>query len=188
VEGKGMIGITRDIIEAAARGDMAAFEVVYRACSDFVYYVALKVTRNDQDADDVTQGVFVTLFDKLSQFRFESSFETWIYRITVNHAINYAKKRSRERKRTVVLDDTRQVDVPLPAVQPEESREDSIGLVNQLLDQLDPDYRVYIVLREIEGLSYEEIAVSLKVNINTVRTRIRRAREKLLAGKIKGGI
>jgi RNA polymerase sigma-70 factor (ECF subfamily) len=183
-----MVEITRDIIAAAARGDMAAFEVIYRACSTFVYYVALKVTRNNQDADDVTQEVFVTLFHKLRQFRFESSFKTWIYRITVNHAINYAKKGSQERKKTVVFDDTRQVDASLPAVQPVESQEDCIGLVNHLLDQLNPDYRVYIVLREIEGLSYEEISATLKVNINTVRTRLRRAREKLLAGKKRGGI
>jgi RNA polymerase sigma-70 factor (ECF subfamily) len=180
-----MIEITRDIIAAAARGDMAAFEVIYRACNTFVYYVALKVTRNNQDADDVTQEVFVTLFHKLRQFRFESSFKTWI---TVNHAINYVKKRSQDRKKIVVFDDTRQVDAPLPAVQPVESQEDRIGLVNHLLDQLNPDYRVYIVLREIEGLSYEEISATLKVNINTVRTRLRRAREKLLASKKRGGI
>lgn len=178
-----MIEITRDVITAAAGGDMAAFEVIYKAYSGFVYNVALKMIRNDFDAEDVTQEVFITLYNKLSQFRFESSLKTWVYRITVNYSINYAKKRSRERKKTVVFDDARQLDVSLPVVQPVEPREDSAFLMSRLLDRLEPDYRIYIVLREVEGLSYEEIATTLRVNINTVRTRLRRARERLLIAK-----
>jgi RNA polymerase sigma-70 factor (ECF subfamily) len=96
--------ITDDILVRASQGDLAAFEVLYKAASGFVYNVAYRVTGHKENAEEVTQDVFVTVFHKLKDFRFQSSFKTWVYRVTLNTAINYAKKASKERNRTVEYD------------------------------------------------------------------------------------
>ena len=93
---------------------MQAFEEVYKASSSFVYNVALRVVNNTEDAREVTQEVFLIIYNKLKSFRFESSFKTWVYRITANYAINFAKKASRTK--TVAFDEAwARVSLPLPA-------------------------------------------------------------------------
>ncbi len=91
-----MGNISRDIIEQAGQGDTEAFEIIYREYSGFVFTLARRVLENSQDAQEVTQDVFITLFHKLNDFRFDSSLKTWIYRISINTAINARNKRSRE--------------------------------------------------------------------------------------------
>jgi RNA polymerase sigma-70 factor, ECF subfamily len=178
-----MQDISDDILLAASRGDLAAFETVYKAASGFVYNVAYRVVGNKEDAQEVTQEVFLTVYHKLKDFRFQSSFKTWVYRVTLNNAINYAKKVSKERNRTVEYDEQ------LNAVGTPEEARDAIdrGLhaqtVGKLLDLLNPEQKACIVLRNIEGLSYQEIADTLGINLNTVRSRLKRAREALLAMK-----
>src|SRR5476651_1906364 len=90
-----MEDISKDILIKASQGDMRAFEDVYKASNSFVYNVAYRVVNNREDALEVAQEVFMIIHDKLKTFRFESSFKTWVYRITANYAINYAKKSSR---------------------------------------------------------------------------------------------
>src|SRR5476651_1892025 len=90
-----MEDISKDILIKASQGDMRAFEDVYKASNSFVYNVAFRVVNNREDALEVAQEVFMIIYHKLKGFRFESSFKTWVYRITANHAINFAKKNSR---------------------------------------------------------------------------------------------
>src|SRR5277367_7042492 len=90
-----MEDIARDILIRASQGDMRAFEEVYKKSNSFVYNVAYRVVNNREDALEVSQEVFMIIHHKLKEFRFESSFKTWAYRITANYAINYAKKSSR---------------------------------------------------------------------------------------------
>ncbi len=87
--------LNKDILIRASQGDMGAFEEVYKVSSSFVYNVAFRVVNNREDALEVAQEVFMIIHDKLKTFRFESSFKTWVYRITANYAINFAKKNSR---------------------------------------------------------------------------------------------
>src|SRR6202012_2453064 len=89
--------ISKDILVRASEGDMQAFEQVYKASSSFVYNVALRVVENREDALEVSQEVFLNIHHNLKRFRFESSFKTWVYRITANCAINFAKKTSRSK-------------------------------------------------------------------------------------------
>lgn len=180
-----MQDIADDIIRKAAAGDMQAFEAIYQATSAFVYNVALRVTGNREDAEDVTQEVFLTMHHKLGEFRFQSSLKTWAYRITVNAAINASKKRSRGA--TVAIDDVPFEGAVESAVHAAADREANEGLVNALLDSLNEDQRACVTLRSIEGLSYEDIARVLGVNINTVRTRLKRAREKMMEMRKKVG-
>lgn len=176
----GMQEITGDLLKMVVDGDMESFKKVYKASGGFVYNVALRIVGRHQDAEEVTQEVFLTVFHKLKEFRFQSSFKTWIYRIAVNHAINYAKKNTKGKNNTAEYDENiNAVTVPAQAGQrmDEKSREQ---LVQKLLNGLNPDQRACVVLRNLEGLSYEEIAQSLGININTVRSRLKRAREALL--------
>src|ERR1700733_12793154 len=92
-----MEDISRDTLIKASQGDMQAFEEVYKTSSSFVYNVALRVVNNREDALEVSQEVFMIIYNKLKDFRFESSFKTWVYRITANHAINFAKKNTRSK-------------------------------------------------------------------------------------------
>jgi RNA polymerase sigma-70 factor (ECF subfamily) len=174
-----MEDIAKDILVKASQGDMEAFEDVYKASSSFVYNVAFRVVNNREDALEVAQEVFMIIHQKLKTFRFESSFKTWVYRITANYAINFAKKNSRAK--TVPYEDSFGEGAVLSEAQTRMDQEHQSQLVEKLLAELNPDQRACVVLRDIQGLSYEEIAQALNININTVRSRLKRSREKLLS-------
>jgi len=176
-----MQDLSEDLIRMAAQGDMHAFEIIYRNTSGFVYSLALRTLGHAEDAREVTQDVFVKIYRELRNFRHESSFKTWIYRIAVNTAINASIKRSREAGRRGGYDEALRVesgDSEAPGRNIE--RQDAERKLAALLKRLSPDQRACLILREIEELSYQEIAKILNINLNTVRTRIRRAREALL--------
>jgi len=173
-----MEDIAQDTLIKASQGDMKAFEDVYKASSSFVYNVAYRIVNNREDALEVAQEVFLTIHDKLKSFRFESSFKTWAYRITANTAINFAKKNARTR--TVAFEEAYGEGAVASEVHTQMDREHQNKLVEKLLAELNPDQRACVVLRDIQGLSYEEIAEALNININTVRSRLKRSREKLM--------
>jgi len=171
--------LSDDIIELAAQGDIAAFERIYRSCGSFVYRVALRMVDHPQDAEEIVQDVFVRVYEQLTRFRFESSLKTWIYRIAVNMSLNYRKKRSRIRSRTAEFREN--IQMQGGSEKPDFGEgDDHRQRMNRILGHLNADQRMCIILRS-EGLSYEEIAQTLTININTVRTRLKRAREKLMS-------
>ena len=174
-----MEDITKDTLIRASQGDMPAFEDVYKASSSFVYNVALRVVNNREDALEVSQEVFMTIYYKLKTFRFESSFKTWVYRITANCAINFAKKNSKTK--TVPFEEAYGGGAVFNDAQKNLDQEHQEKLVENLLGELNADQRACVVLRDIQGLSYEEMAQALNINVNTVRSRLKRAREKLLS-------
>lgn len=183
-----MEDIPREVVELAAKGDIAAFEEIYRATSSFVYNTAFQVTRNREDAEEVTQDVFLKVYKELGRFEFRSSLRTWIYRIAVNLAINAYKKSKRRDSRQSELDENMEVADARSRADDGAIREEDAKLINSILDTLNPDHRACVVLRNIEGLSYQEIADTLKININTVRTRLKRARERMIEVFKKRGI
>ena len=178
-----MYEISDDIILLASQGDLQSFEVIYRAMSGFVYNVALRITHNKEDAEEVTQEVFLTIYHKLQDFRLESSLKTWIYRVTVNCAINFGRKKTGINNKTNTYDDSAVEAMVEGDVQKEIEKEHTNKVVDNILSVLNLEQRACIVLRNIEGLSYEEIAEALNININTVRSRLKRAREKILSVK-----
>jgi len=181
-----MEDISKDIVSRAARGDIGAFEDIYRKASGFVYNVAFRVTSNDADADEVTQDVFIKIHRNLARFRFLSSFKTWIYRVTVNAAINYRKREEKHINRRANYDLAIQTARVEESARSEAGKADEKEKVSAILSILNPDQRACLVLREIEGLDYREIASALKININTVRSRLKRARQKLMSVAEKG--
>jgi RNA polymerase sigma-70 factor (ECF subfamily) len=172
--------ISEETIRLAAQGDRQAFGEIYRACSGFVYTVALRILGNSADAEEVTQEVFIKLFRTLKEFEFRSTFKTWLYRVTANSAINAYNARKLRRCRSV---DFEEVSGVLECPQEQRSSmeyEERQKLMHKLLERLPARQRACMVMREIEGLSCQEIAAALKTNINTVRTWLKRGRELLM--------
>ncbi|MFH0918509.1 MAG: RNA polymerase sigma factor [Candidatus Omnitrophota bacterium] len=175
-----MHDIALDVLERASAGNIDAFEEIYKATSSFVYNVALRVTRNSANAEEVTQDVFMKIYRNLKGFGFRSTFKTWVYRITVNTAINHYRKSYKEEKDRVDYDN---VIESLPDNRPARegiNQSDNQARLNALLDKLSPEHKSCLILREIEGLSYREISGALNIPMNTVRSRLKRARQALL--------
>lgn len=181
-----MINIAIEILEKAAEGDIAAFEEVYKSTSSFVYNVALKITRNSAQAEEVTQDVFMKIYHKLNDFDYRCAFKTWLYRITVNTAINQYNKSHREEKGRVDYDGIVESLPGSSSTEENAIQSENEQRLNILLDALTPEHKACLILREIEGLSYEEISAALKIPVNTVRSRLKRAREALLEKAGKG--
>jgi RNA polymerase sigma-70 factor, ECF subfamily len=175
-----MNDLALDVLERASAGDMDAFEQIYRATSSFVYNVALRITRNSADAEEATQDVFMKIYKNLKGFGFRSAFKTWVYRITVNTAINHYRKFSKEEKNRVDYDNIIESLPDHRLITEEASQSDNQARLNALFDRLSPKYKTCLILREIEGLSYQEIAGTLNMPVNTVRSRLKRARQALL--------
>lgn len=176
----------QDLVMRAREGDMVAFEAIYRAHSPMVYRVALRMITRAEDAEEVTQQVFLSVHRHLRDFEGASSLKTWIYRITVNCSLN-ALKRGKRPQEVAWAED----------LDPQDPGDGAREVVDKalrdrkiagLLDQLDPDQKMCLILRAQEGLSYAEIAASLNVPLNTVRTRIKRGREHLLELYNEGGL
>lgn len=175
-----MKDISEDLLKRAAQGDIDAFEQVYNATSSFVFNLALRITQNSSDAEDVTQETFIKIYRNLGGFRFSSAFKTWAYRITVNTAINRYRKMNKQGKSRV---DSENIVKSLPSNRKTSERiiqSDNEARLNKLLEMLTPEHKACLILRELEGLSYQEIAATLKIPVNTVRSRLRRARQALL--------
>ena len=137
-----------------------------------LFNVALRMLRNVQDAEDVTQTVFLNAFRKLGTYDPKYRFFSWIYRMTVNESLNALKRR----KPTTTLED--EFDIPAPGAAPDHAAEveDHVG---KALMGLKPDDRVVVVLRHFVSFSYEEIAEVLEIPVQTVKSRLFTARERL---------
>ncbi len=161
------------------RGDAPALERAYRAFGDRVYRTALHLLGQAADAEDAAQEVFLALPRKVRSYRGEAAFGSWMYRVTVNHCLDRLARRPLERKRQSGVEEA--LEVVDPIREPSEatsSKEDCVRL-RELLLRLPADHRSVLVLRELEGLSYREIADALDVPIGTVMSRLSAARTAL---------
>lgn len=171
------------IVARAQNGDPRAFESLVRTHQNAMYGVALRILSNPDDAEDVTQNAFVTAWRRLPEFRSDSKFSTWMYRIVSNLALNAARDRSRRAEST---DDIEAVGEhgrwlqPAPT-DPQQVAEQSalMDAVRAALDGLPADLRLCWLLREVERCSYQEVAEITEVGLDTARGRIYRARLQL---------
>jgi len=176
-----MQNITNEIINRAIDGDEQAFELIYKAYFRFVANVSYRIVNKKEEAEEVCQEVFITIYRKISTFRQQSSLKTWIYRVTVNCALKYAQKKTNENKGMVAYDEGNPIASHAKNVREKMDDQANEKLVEKLLNYLNVEQRMCIVLRSIEGLSYKQIANVLKIPINTVRSRIKRARQAMIA-------
>jgi RNA polymerase sigma factor (sigma-70 family) len=151
-----------------------SWDEVVRTHSARVYRLAFRLTGNRADAEDLTQEVFVRVFRALDNYR-PGTFEGWLHRITTNLFLDLARRRARIRFEALPEDAER---VPGRERSPEQVFHDDNfdDDVQRALDALPPDFRAAVVLCDIEGLSYEEIAATLGIKLGTVRSRIHRGR------------
>jgi RNA polymerase sigma-70 factor (ECF subfamily) len=164
-------------IRAAQRGDADAFERIYRAHVGRIHALSLRLTGDRQRAEELTQDAWVRAWEKLGSFRGESSFGTWMHRLTVNCFLVGDRSRRRRSLREELHDE-----LPEPAIDPLEegfSREGRLDL-EAAIAKLSPGARTAFVLHELEGYSHEEIAAMSGVAASTIRVQLLRARRRLM--------
>ncbi len=175
-------------LERLREGDESVFLEVFRLYKDMVYTLSLKLLVDKSESMDVTQEVFISLLRNASGFRGDCCIKTWLYRVTVNQIANRNRWWKRcWRSQTVSLsvpvsaDDPRPLEVEGRSPSPARNilNSELRGALEQGLRKLPFEQRVAIVLRDVEGLTYEEIAEVTGVNLGTVKSRIGRAREQL---------
>jgi RNA polymerase sigma-70 factor (ECF subfamily) len=175
-----------ELVRASRRGDREAFRELVERYQRKVVSVALGMVHNRDNALEITQETFVKAFENLGSFKGESSFYTWLYRIVVNRAIDF--QRRERRHPTVALDDHSPSGEEYEGTLKEERLGDpyqqaqarEIGdRVTEAINELTPDHKAVILLREVEGLSYDEISRVMQCSKGTVMSRLHYARKKL---------
>ena len=176
----------QELVGASRHGDKGAFRELVEHYQRKVVSVALGMVHNRDDAMEIAQETFIKAFENLDKFKGESSFYTWLYRIVVNRAIDF--QRRERRHPTIGLEDwageSQRYEEILKEERPSdpydatESRE--VGArVTEAINELTPDHKAVILLREVEGLSYEEISRVMQCSKGTVMSRLHYARKKL---------
>ncbi len=176
----------KDLIEKAQRDDLSAFEELIMLYQDRVYSHCLYLAGNPDDAQDLAQDVFIQAFKGIRSFRHDADFGTWLHRIAVNLWINFCRRN----KKVVTLS----IDEPVYARESELTRElaaseespleqiergEFNAMVQLALNRILPEFRTVLILREIEGYNYDEIAAALGCSLGTVKSRISRGRKSL---------
>jgi RNA polymerase sigma-70 factor (ECF subfamily) len=176
-----------ELVERAQEGDREAFQTLVERYQEKVYSICYGKVKDEQDAKDVSQDVFIKVFRYIENFNQESSFYTWLYRIAVNTSIDFLRKRSRRKE--VDYDDTIQTDedveggeLLMPSklgIDPDKElgRKELREKMLEALDSLSDKHRTILTLREVEGLSYKEMADVLEISKGTVMSRLYHARQ-----------
>ncbi len=171
------------LVQRVVAGDRDAYAELVRAHQTRVLRLCASMLGDPTLAEDAAQETFVKAYQALSSFRRESTFHTWLYRIASNHCLDLIRKRRRERTESW---DTRVEQSGEPPHEWRTASQDphtvvaNADLVQRALAQLSPDYRLILTLREVEGLSYQELADTLRCSLDAVKAKLRRARQALL--------
>jgi len=170
--------ISGQVIEACQQGDRAAFQLLFETYKDKVFSIAVYSSGGDRAvADDVTQQIFLKLFTAIRQFRGDSEFTTWLYRLVVNACLD----ERRRRKRLLPLPEIVTMTNPSDKKPQEKqyARREVSEVVQAAIGELKPKFRLPILLKYIEGLSYEEIASVMGCSKGTVASRLNRGHSQL---------
>ncbi|MSR00724.1 MAG: RNA polymerase sigma factor RpoE [Gammaproteobacteria bacterium] len=172
------------LVKQAQSGDSRAFDALVIKYQHRIVQLVLRYVRNQAEAEDVAQDCFIKAYRALATFRGDSAFYTWLYRIAINTAKNSLSARSRSPIRFGIDDAKGDFSVEMQEYMKDNVTPESLVLTNEIsviinaaIAQLPEDLRVAIIFRELEGLSYEEIAHAMECPVGTVRSRIFRARE-----------
>jgi len=166
------------LVAFAQKGDKDAYRELVERYQKKAFAVAFEITRLREDAEDVVQEAFVKAFLALPHFKGESSFYTWFRRIVYNLAIDLRRHRTRMVEDIEYEDDIITINsAPFPSPNEALSRKEEAKRINNVLDALSPEHRAVIMLRDVEGLSYDEIAQNLNIQRGTVMSRLFYARK-----------
>jgi RNA polymerase sigma-70 factor (ECF subfamily) len=168
------------LVAAACGGDRAAFDEVVRRTYVDTYTLALRLTAHEEDARDVVQETYLRAWKGLKGFRGDAQFTTWLYRITANTAYTTVKRRRRHRTGALDAMIEERIETRIDA-QPEASAEQSalLARLSGALEQLPPKLRVLVVLKDVYGLTHEEIADELGISVPAAKVRLHRGRKRL---------
>ena len=162
------------LIARVRAGDSAAERALYDAHVDRVYRLAFRLSGDDALAQDFTQETFIRAFDKLSSFRGESAFSTWLHTITTTVVLNGLRKVKRFRQRETDIDDAQEIGTTHRQAEP-----DLKVRMQKAVDELPEGYRTVFLMHDVEGYTHEEIGAALGVETGTSKAQLSRARAKL---------
>jgi RNA polymerase sigma-70 factor (ECF subfamily) len=175
--------LDQDLVLRVQRGDKAAFDLLVIKYQHKLVHLVNRYVKDPSEAQDVAQDAFIKAYKALGEFRGDSAFYTWLYRIAINTAKNYLLSRSRRHSDfEIEMQDAEDIE-NAPQLKDIETPEDQlmndqiIQVIKTAIENLPEEMRIAITLREFEGMSYEEIAEAMDCPIGTVRSRIFRARE-----------
>lgn len=163
-----------ELIRSYIDGEDAAFETLVNLHKEKVRNLVYLTLGDTEFVDDISQDVFISVYHKLKEFRFESKFTTWLYRITVNKCRDYLRKKRVRSIFTPIKDSHNEL-----SVKTHSETLDIPGLVRKSIQKLPEKLKIPLILRDIDGLSYKEIADQLNCEVGTIKSRIFRARESL---------
>jgi RNA polymerase sigma-70 factor (ECF subfamily) len=172
----------QDILDALRSGDTSCFEELISRYSEKVHHLALRITRNEEDAEEVLQDVFVTVYQKIDKFEGKSAFSSWLYRVTANAAL--MKLRKRRQTPSVSMEDispgvretwvgnkSDEFDVSFIS-----SRHELREMLEQAIARLPEEYRMIFLLRDVDGLSNQEVGGIMELSVPAVKSRLHRSR------------
>ena len=175
-----------ELIDAARRGDLQAYDELVRRCQERIYATVYHMTSNHEDANDLAQETFIKAYRSLKSFRGGSSFYTWVYRIAVNKTINFLKQRKNRYQMSLNdLDANVESNPDLVALISQDTpfRDAQLSELQQKLNEalmkLSEEHRLAVVLHDVQGLPHDEIARIMDCNVGTVRSRLFYARQQL---------
>ena len=174
-----------NLIERLKKGDEAAFKEIVESSQGLVYNTALGIVQNPEDAEDVTQEVFVQLYESIKTFKGESKLSTWLYRITVSKAMDHLRKKKRKKRFAYVQSlfgaNDELIHDPPDFAHPGVSldNKEKAKELFKAIDQLPAKQKIAFTLNRIEGLSYQEISEIMKLTVASVESLLHRARKNL---------
>ena len=174
------------LIDHLREGDETALAPLVEKYKRMVHRLAMQITKNHEDANDVMQETFIKVYQSIHTFRQEAAFETWVYRIAVNEALNFVKRRERRRESSLETTDESEFNTETlrkaemnnnPEIQAEKA--ELRHWVTKAVNSLSLKHRIVVILHELEGLTHAEIASILNCSEGTVRSRLHYARKQL---------
>lgn len=181
-----------ELVRKVQDGDSSSFEQLVLENQTRVYNLALRTVGNEDDAFDMSQEAFIKAYNSIGSFRGDSRFSVWLYRLTVNVCLDFLRSEGRKAHSSLTYideEDEKELEISDERFSPEviAEKKELREAVNNGLMQLPANYRAILLLREIDGLSYEEIGAALDLEEGTVKSRIFRARKKLCSILSDGG-
>jgi RNA polymerase sigma-70 factor, ECF subfamily len=176
-----------ELVSRVQNGDKDAFEKLVLENQKKVYNLALRMVGNEEDAFDMSQEAFIKAYNSIALFRGDSKFSVWLYRLTTNVCLDFLRSEGRKSHNSLSYigdeNEEKELEIPDDRFSPETlaEKKELREAVNKGLKKLPKDYRAVLLLREIDGLSYDEIADALSLEVGTVKSRIFRARKRLCA-------